>query len=129
MQKENRNKNLLRSNAGNQRKQIQPRRDIENRRVRDKIYCKDTIENGGHLSLLPTTRLSPILNAQPSTLNSVKEAWLRRSAMRVNNPHRSPVGIHGMSLIPSAQFLINPKFTEPEKTFLCMDLSRRTQTQ
>jgi len=34
-----------------------------------------------------------------------------------------------MSLIPSAPFLIIPKFTEPEKTFLCMDLSRWTRTQ
>jgi len=72
--------------------------------------------------------------------------------MRVNNPYRSPVGIHGMSLIPSIietrsppgltrsyprrfTFYVArparsiPKFTEPEKTFLCMDLSRWTRTQ
>ncbi len=53
MQKENGNKNLLRSNTRNQRQQIEPRRHIKNRRVRDKIYCEDPIENGGHLSLLP----------------------------------------------------------------------------
>jgi len=28
----------------------------------------------------------------------------------------------GMSLIPSAPFLIVPKFMEPEKAFRCMDL-------
>jgi hypothetical protein len=50
-------------------------------------------------------------------------------AMRINNPDCSPVGIHDTSLIPSAPFPIIPKFTEPEKTSLCMDLSRRTRTQ
>jgi len=39
------------------------------------------------------------------------------------------VTLPSMSLIPSAPFLIIPKFTEPEKAFLCMDLSRRTRTQ
>src|SRR5260370_5776103 len=76
----------------------------------------------------------------------------RSIVMRVNNPYRSPVGIHGMSLIPSIietrsppgltrsyprrfTFYVArparsiPKFTEPEKTFLCMDLSRWTRTQ
>src|SRR2546430_17733592 len=52
MPKEDGNKNLLRSNARNQRQKIEPRRDIANRGVRSKIYCKDAIENGGHLSLL-----------------------------------------------------------------------------
>jgi hypothetical protein len=49
----------------------------------------------------------------------------RSIAVGVDSSDRSPVGIHGMSLIPS----ITPKFTEPEKTFLCMDLSRWTRTQ
>ena len=76
----------------------------------------------------------------------------RSIVMRVNDPYRSPVGIHGMSLTPSIietrsppgltrsyprrfTFYVArparsiPKFTEPEKTFLCMDLSRRTRTQ
>src|SRR5438132_10850237 len=81
MQKEDGNKNLLRSNTRNQRQQIQPRRDIENRRVRDKIYRKDPIENGGHLSLLPnhSTLFNSIvtpeprrrrINSQPSTSRS-----------------------------------------------------------
>src|SRR6266496_1928885 len=68
MQKEDGNKNLLRPNTGNQRQQIQPRRDIKNRRVRDKIYCKDPIENGGHLSLL--SNHSALFNSQPSTNRS-----------------------------------------------------------
>jgi hypothetical protein len=69
----------------------------------------------------------------------------RSTVIRVNNPYRSPVGIHGMSLIPSVLKLARlprftrayprrftfyvarptrsiPKFREPEKTFLCMDL-------
>src|SRR6266498_2443801 len=71
MQKEDGNKNLLRSNTRNQRQQIEPRRDIENRCVRDKIYCKDAIENGGHLFLLPN---HSALNAQLH-----KGAWLPRS--------------------------------------------------
>src|SRR6266545_29783 len=51
--------------------QIEPRRDIENRCVRDKIYCQDPIENGGHLSLLPNhSALNPQLR---------KGAWLPRS--------------------------------------------------
>src|SRR2546428_13054911 len=53
MQKKDGNKNLSRSNTRNQGQQIQPRREVENRGVRDKIYRKDAIENGGHLSLLP----------------------------------------------------------------------------
>src|SRR6266550_2889820 len=53
MQKEDLNKNLLRSHPRNQRQQIEPRGDIENRGVRDKIYGKDAIEAVGHLSLLP----------------------------------------------------------------------------
>src|SRR6266487_4671233 len=52
MQEEDGNKNLLRSHPRNQRQQIEPRRDIENRGVRDKIYCKDAIEDAGHVSLL-----------------------------------------------------------------------------
>src|SRR4030095_8661613 len=59
------NKNLLQSNAWDQRQQIKPRRDIKNHRVRDKIYCEDSIENGGHLFLLP--RRSTIFNSQSST--------------------------------------------------------------
>src|SRR6267143_1401033 len=75
MQKEDWNKNLLRSNTRNQRQQIQTRRDIENRGVRDKIYCKNAIEDGGHLSLLPkTTRLSS--TRLPS--RSLGEGWSRR---------------------------------------------------
>src|SRR5438093_6847277 len=62
MQKEDGNKNLLRPNTRNQRQQIEPRRDIENRGVRDKIYCKDAIENGGHLSLLSNRVDSPQLH-------------------------------------------------------------------
>src|SRR6266480_2988015 len=79
MQKEDGNKNLLRSNTRNQRQQIKPRREIENRRVRDKIYGKDAIENGRHLSLLPnhSAFLNSVkergsdgaLRSQPSTLN------------------------------------------------------------
>src|SRR5438876_10757227 len=75
MQKEDWNKNLLRSNTRNQRQQIQTRRDIENRGVRDKIYCKNAIEDGGHLSLLPkTTRLSS--TRLPSRI--LGEGWSRR---------------------------------------------------
>jgi hypothetical protein len=48
--------------------QVKPRRDIENRGVRDKIYCEDAIENGGHLSLLPNH--SALFNSQPSTNRS-----------------------------------------------------------
>src|SRR6266498_1888310 len=71
MQKEDGNQNLLRSNTRNQRQQIEPRCDIENRGVRDKIYCQDPIENGGHLSLLPNhAALNPQLR---------KGAWLPRS--------------------------------------------------
>src|SRR6266498_1171151 len=71
MQKEDGNQNLLRSNTRNQRQQIEPRCDIENRGVRDKIYCQDPIENGGHLSLLPNhSALNPQLR---------KGAWLPRS--------------------------------------------------
>src|SRR6266403_1049743 len=75
MQKEDGNKNLLWSNTRNQRQQIQPRRDIENRGVRDKIYYKDAIENGGHLSLPNHSALfnSTALRERESTLNSVKE--------------------------------------------------------
>src|SRR4030095_10389607 len=62
------NKNLLQSNAWDQRQQIKPRRDIKNHRVRDKIYCEDSIENGGHLFLLPSR--SPIFNSQSSTNRS-----------------------------------------------------------
>src|SRR5947209_20587544 len=82
MQKEDGNKNQLRSNTRNQRQQIQPRRDIKNRGVRDKIHCKDAIEDGAHYFFLQTTRLSstPLsrrsvseggstLSFQPSTLN------------------------------------------------------------
>ena len=52
MQKKDRNKNLLRSNARNQRQQIKPRRDVEDRRVSDQIQRKHAIEDGGHLFLL-----------------------------------------------------------------------------
>src|SRR6266851_8435266 len=68
MQKEDGNKNLLRSNTRNQGQQIEPRCDIENRGVRDKIYCKDAIEDGGHLSLLPNHLA--VFNSQPSTNRS-----------------------------------------------------------
>jgi hypothetical protein len=70
----------------------------------------------------------PMLIFLPQDI-STHNVTLSVTAMRVHNPDRSPVEIHGMSLIPSALFLIIPKFTEPEKTFLCMDLSRRTPTQ
>jgi hypothetical protein len=39
MQKEDGNENLLRSNTRNQRQQIEPRRDIENRGVGDEILA------------------------------------------------------------------------------------------
>src|SRR5438128_3658217 len=68
MQEEDGNKNLLRWNTRNQRQQVEPRRDIKNRRVRDKIYRKDAIEDGGHLSLLPNH--SALLNSRPSTNGS-----------------------------------------------------------
>src|SRR6266550_1486017 len=62
MQKEDGNKNALRSNARNQGQQIQPSRNIENRGVQDEIYCEDTIENGGHFLSFRTTGLSSALN-------------------------------------------------------------------
>src|SRR5438309_9300410 len=80
MQKEDGNKNLLRSNTRNQRQQIQTRRDIENRGVRDKIYCKDAIEDGGHLSLPKTTRLSS--TRLPS--RSLGEGWSRRGVRKAD---------------------------------------------
>src|SRR6266403_443079 len=84
MQKQDGNKNLLRSNTRNQRQQIEPRRDIENRGVRDKIYCKDAIENGGHYFFLQTTRLSSTrlpsrsLGEAGSTLSSQSSTLWRR---------------------------------------------------
>src|SRR4030095_12941418 len=77
MQKEDGNKNHLRSNARNQRQQIQPRRDIENHRVRDKIYREDAIENGGHLHFLPD-RLA-FLNSILTSLANADE--LRNGAL------------------------------------------------
>src|SRR2546421_11965181 len=62
MQKEDGNKNALRSNARNQGQQIQPSRNIENRGVQDEIYCEDTIENCGHFLSFRTTGLSSALN-------------------------------------------------------------------
>src|SRR6266700_3476655 len=85
MQKEDGNKNLLRSNTRNQRQQIQPRRDIENHRVRDKIYRKGAIENGGHLSLLlnRSAILNSVVTPEPRRrrINPQrrKGAWLRLS--------------------------------------------------
>jgi len=52
MQKQYRNKNLLRSNARNQRQQIKPRRKIKDRCVREKIENNAAIQNFGHLYLL-----------------------------------------------------------------------------
>src|SRR5438876_12097909 len=75
MQKENGNKNLLRSNTRNQRQQIEPHGDIENRRVRDKIYCKDAIVDGGHLSLLPN---------QSALLDYIGHAGLLRRSFSVD---------------------------------------------
>src|SRR5437899_13100831 len=82
MQKEDGNKNLLRSNTRNQRQHIQPRRDIENRCVRDKIYCKDAIEDGGHLSLLPN---------HSDSLQLHKGAWLQRSFTLSTLNHQLPL--------------------------------------
>jgi len=47
------------------KEQIEPRRDMENRGVRDKIYCKDAIEDAGHLS----SSSKPLGCLQLSTLN------------------------------------------------------------
>src|SRR6476646_6748786 len=52
MQKQDRNKNLLRPNARNQRQQIESRRDIEDQRVRNEIENNYSIKNLGHLFLL-----------------------------------------------------------------------------
>src|SRR5207248_3089404 len=62
MQKEDGNKNALRSNARNQGQQIQPSRNIENRGVQDEIYCEDTIEHCGHFLSFRTTGLSSAVN-------------------------------------------------------------------
>src|SRR5205823_15134410 len=101
MQKENGNKNLLRSNTRNQRQQIEPRRDIENRRVRDKIYRKDAIENGGHLSLLlnhsslfnslvtPEPRRRRI-NPQLIALNFCSRSLITRACAQLEHDRKSP---------------------------------------
>src|SRR4029077_13969677 len=52
MQKQDRNENLLGSNARNQRQQIESRRDIEDQRVRNEIENNYSIKNLGHLFLL-----------------------------------------------------------------------------
>src|SRR6478736_10158759 len=52
MQKQDRNENLLGSNARNQREQIKSRRDIEDQRVRNEIENNYSIKNLGHLFLL-----------------------------------------------------------------------------
>src|SRR5439155_20794645 len=74
MQEKDGHKNLLRSNTRNQRQQIQPSRDIKNHGVRDKIYCEDAIEDGGHLSLLPN---------HSALLNSIVTPW--RQETRINS--------------------------------------------
>jgi hypothetical protein len=43
----------------NQRQQIQPGCDIENRGIGEKVKDNDAIENAGHLSLLPNDRFDP----------------------------------------------------------------------
>src|SRR6266404_1433039 len=52
MQKQDRNKDLLRPNARNQRQQMESRRDIEDQRVRNEIEINYSIRNLGHLFLL-----------------------------------------------------------------------------
>src|SRR4029077_14283836 len=52
MQKQDRNQNLLRPNARNQRQQIESRRDIKDRRVGDEVENNYPIKNLGHLFLL-----------------------------------------------------------------------------
>src|SRR5712664_4389102 len=89
MQKEDGNKNLLRSNTRNQRQQIEPRREIENRGVRDKIYCKNAIENGGHLSLLSN---------HSALLNSIVTPEPRRR--RINHQHSTFLAGHPHSRRP-----------------------------
>lgn len=49
MQKEDWNKNLLRSKARNQRQQVEPRRDKEDHSVRDKIQGQDSVKNRWHV--------------------------------------------------------------------------------
>src|ERR1700745_844028 len=55
MQKQDRNENLLGSNARNQRQQIESRRDIEDHSVRNEIENNYSIKNLGHLFLLHVT--------------------------------------------------------------------------
>jgi hypothetical protein len=59
MQKQNGHENLLGFNMWNQRQQIQPGCDIENRGIGEKVKDNDAIENAGHLSLLPNDRFDP----------------------------------------------------------------------
>src|SRR6266481_3533649 len=101
MQKEDGNKNLLWSNTRNQRQQIQPRRDIENCGVRYKIYCKDPIENGGHLSLLPNH--SALFNSQPST---------NRSQLLFS---RSSPSLHSSYFLVRYCSAVSPFFTRPAR--------------
>src|SRR4029077_7500127 len=52
MQKQDRNENLLRPNAWNQRQQVKPRCDVKDRRVGNEIQNNYSIKNFGHLFLL-----------------------------------------------------------------------------
>jgi hypothetical protein len=96
MQKKNGHENLLRPKARNERQQIEPRRNVEDRGVSDEIQGKHAIENNRHFS---SFRIAQLSNSQPSTNQS--------------QPHRSaPVDADLISItgVPS-NASIGPIFT------------------